>query len=278
MTRRRYRSSGRRSYGRHDAGLEAARRHIEESQVLSTKLGGTDKDVKAYFFALGQAQLLPILDDYERLHGKNARKYAEETIPQWRSGRVHMSGLVAARLFDLLPTRMPVSKKFELVKSLWESQCPRSNATFLIGPDAAQEQVCQRVREHLERVVVEYVIPDSIKSRFTWLARDDVELQEKLYNYFLQRNRDVVAEATDHRVPSLLVHLQPGQQSHQRITQTITVGNHQMTLIFDQWASGVTQPSTRTSNYVPRTSRDGTGCLLAIAVLVAAVVCLTVSF
>src|SRR5436305_370445 len=86
VARRRYR---RRSY---DPGLERALHHIREAKDLSHELGGTDEDVKRYFFDLSSEELRRILDEYEREHGKAAREYAETTIPAWRSGSRKMSG------------------------------------------------------------------------------------------------------------------------------------------------------------------------------------------
>lgn len=64
MTRHRY---SRRYHGRHvDIGHERARQHIEDARRLSAELGGTDKDVKEYFFSLPPHSLRLILDAYER--------------------------------------------------------------------------------------------------------------------------------------------------------------------------------------------------------------------
>ena len=40
------------SYGNRSVGLERALKHIREAETLSSELGGTDKDVKEYFFSL----------------------------------------------------------------------------------------------------------------------------------------------------------------------------------------------------------------------------------
>lgn len=48
-----YNRRGYRRYGRgiSDIGLERALQHIREGEELSRELGGTDKDVKQYFFS-----------------------------------------------------------------------------------------------------------------------------------------------------------------------------------------------------------------------------------
>lgn len=249
-------------------GLERARRHIAEARELSEKLGGTDKDVKAYFFSLSGSRLAQILDAYEGKYGLPARLYAEETFSKWRSGKVHMSGLVAGRLFDLLPDYMPVEEKFGLVKSLWEKQCPQTRKELRLGPDADEKQVISAIRDHFERVVVEYGISESIKRRFQWLGREEVQLQEKLYNYFLQLNRDAIADAVEKRIPNILAEVRRLGASAASIKQTVIVANHRVKIVFDPYFSGFEWLS---SSLAKRTGGEslnekGTGCLLCGAI------------
>ena len=56
---------GRNSYRKRSAGHQKAIEHIRAAKALSTELGGTDKDVKEYFFNLSQKQLGLILNKYE---------------------------------------------------------------------------------------------------------------------------------------------------------------------------------------------------------------------
>src|ERR1700736_6004601 len=105
MRSSRYRGGSRphtrsRSYGR-----ERALEHIAAGERLSAELGGMDKGVKDYFFNLSPEDLSTLLDDYQSKYGSKAREYAAKTIRNWSSGRVKMSGMVAARLFNLLPPR-----------------------------------------------------------------------------------------------------------------------------------------------------------------------------
>ena len=100
---KRYHRSRRPYYHSHDVGNEFARQHIEEYRQLEQELGGTIDDVKEYFFSLSPRQLQSILGDYGRKYGEQAQAYAAKTIAKWEAGHVHMSGLVARRLFDFLP-------------------------------------------------------------------------------------------------------------------------------------------------------------------------------
>lgn len=245
-----------------NAGLEAALEHIEEARQLSVTLGGTDKDVKDYFFHLSPDELSSVLNAYERAFGREKRKYAEETMPSWKRGTRKMSGLVAGRLFSLLPPLMPLDRKFLLVRSLWENKCPHSRQSFYIGPDASDHDVCEKVRSHLLEVVQDYTIPDEIVNRFRWLALNDVNLQQELYNYFLELNREVVADASEQRVPVLLKQLRRGDGVSQRLTQSIKVGNHHLELIFDSKAVGVSVMAPR------QPVASSQGCLVILVAVV----------
>ena len=260
MARRR--GYGRNNYNRRNPGLEQAREHIEAARRLTIELGGTDKDVKDYFFGLNATQLNAVLAAYEKAFGTRPRVYAEATIPEWRSGRVSMSGLVAERLFSVLPGMMPIEKKYDLVKSLWESKCPTSNKTVYIGPDTPVEEISEYVRRHLHNVVHDYQVPETIVGRFKWLANDDVDLQQKLYNYFLQLNREVVTQAANDRVPRLLEQVKNAQAVRSHITQQLRVGNHSLELVLHPDASGISESA-------PRRLQQGSGCL-SVVLLVAA--------
>jgi hypothetical protein len=258
--RRRYRRN------KYNPGLAAALQHIEEARELSATLGGTDQDVKSYFFSLTQQQLCPILDAYETEYGSEKRRYAEQTIPKWKSGKTQMSGLVAGRLFDLLPSFMPLSKKFELVKSLWEKKCPSSHKTFFIGTEADATAVCNQVREHLTETVKNYKIPESIVTRFKWLAKNDVELQQKLYNYFFQLNREAVSKAADSRIPVLMNQLSTNRAVGQQLTQTIDVGNHQVALVFHSAEGGISTSRPPSASRHTTSNENSWGCVVAIII------------
>ena len=170
-----------------------------------------------------------------------------------------MSGLVAARLFSLLPAFMPVQRKFDLVKSLWEAKCPHSHKTFYIGADADAQEVVALIKRNLEEVVQSYVIPETIAQRFRWLAQDDVGLQQELHNYFLQLNREVLSVATDDRIPRLLSTMRA--EGVQKISQNIRIGNHQLDLVFDPTATGVSVERPKA-----RITPSGAGCLVVIII------------
>jgi hypothetical protein len=255
-------------------GLDRARQHIEEARQLSVDLGGTDEDVKDYFFSLDPHELHPIMQEYGRRFGSKACEYAQQTFPAWRSRRRKMSGLVASRLFKLLPAFMPIQQKYALVKSLWEKKCPGSTKTFWVGSRASTEELRGTARDYLQKVVTDYSIPEEISRRFEWLAGQDVQLQQSLYNYFLQLHREVVTSAADERLPQFLARLRSLDDISGQLRQTIEIGNHRLEIIFHQSASGVTEhepvaPRRTSQNAIA--GQSGTGCVVMLLIILGVV-------
>src|SRR4051794_29707742 len=109
----------RRRYYRQSAsrfGSERAREHIAAARRLTQELGGADEVVKRWLFSLAQSDLGNILTVYGRVYGASAQEYATKVIPRWQSGKVQMSGMVAERIFKLLPPFMPLELKYELTE------------------------------------------------------------------------------------------------------------------------------------------------------------------
>jgi len=222
-----------------DIGRQRALEHIREGEELSRELGGTDKDVKKYFFSLPPNELKQILDEYGRKYGKVKQEYAEETFQKWKTGQVTMSGLVAGRLFNLLPPRMPLQDKYALVENLWKEYCPRSDKVLLIGVDANEREIIESIQSHFLNVVVNYDIPEPLQNRFNWLSGGDVNIKQQLLNYFLQKERDLIAYAMKHRIPVLLKHLNEHGPNIHKIKQQIEIGKHKLDLEFDSKTIGI---------------------------------------
>lgn len=243
MARGRYKSSsrysGRRRAGYSSWGLERAKQHIREAEELSQELGGTDKDVKEYFFSLNSAQLAHVLQLYGQQHGEKAKEYAEETIAKWRTGRVKMAGQTAARLFKLLPPLMPLAKKYELTESLWRHVGPASKRRLRVGLDADLEVAVGKVREHIGGVVSGYQIPEPLTRRFEWISSGDVGVKQQLLNHLQDLEKRLVVEAARQQLPVMLEHLKRDQQQHtSRMTQVLKVGKHELEVLLDRNAQG----------------------------------------
>jgi hypothetical protein len=198
-SRRYYRSHSHAS----TAGQEAARRHIEEARQFEKEIGGTVSDVKKYFFGLKDAELNAVFVAYSRQYGASKEAYARQAFSRWKSGSTQMSGLVAKRLFDLLPPRMPIATKLELAGNVWRHFGTTSTHHFTVGPNAHPKLVMDRIHETLAAEVQDYNIPENVKNRFDWLAAGDVSVKEHLLNYFRQMDRKIATDSLNEQLPVL---------------------------------------------------------------------------
>src|SRR4051812_27257114 len=152
MTRRQASKQISRSYSRTKRG--ARRNLIKSAKKLTRELDGADQIVKKWFFRLPQSRLKLILSAYEEAYGSVPRNYAEKVISQWRKGEVKMSGLVAERLFKLLPRFMPPRLRYKIAERLWVHFSPSSRGTLSIRQDSNSEEVITRIRDCVEGIVM----------------------------------------------------------------------------------------------------------------------------
>lgn len=206
MSRGSYRSGSSGDYRPRSYRLQRALEHIAAARRLSAELGGMDQRVKAYFFNLPPSELAAILDEYERVYGGSAREYAANTIPKWRTNRVQMGGMVAERMFNLLPPRMPLGVKYELVEGLWHHLGPSSKHRITVGAGANMPQVIELARAKIAEFVVNYKIPADLECRFDWLCAGDISIKQALLSHIQEVEKKIVIEAArsaaDHVGPS----------------------------------------------------------------------------
>jgi len=240
--RRRGGSRGRRFYGNSRA-LE----HIEAARRFSTEMGGLDGDVKSYFFTLPVSELKRILDAYEAAHGVSAREYAEQTIPKWRTGRVTMSGLVAERLFGLLPRFMPLNEKYALTEGMWRHLGPSSKKMLRVGLDASVDDVVAKVRDHITDVVTAYRISEAMERRFAWLSQGDVAVKQQLLNHLREQEKHLVINGARAQVALLLDRLRTDVQGQigGRMAHVFQIGKHELHVVFERDRQGVTMEEFR---------------------------------
>lgn len=267
----RSRSRGSSSYGggRSD-GYERARQHIEDAQRLSRELGGTDVDVKRYFFSLPPNQLDAVLIEYGERFGSQPEEYARNTMPTWKSGKVKMSGTVAERLFKLLPPRMPLGKKYELTESLWSHFGPRSKKRLRIGIAADVNLAFVEIDRHIEEVVTAHHIPQEMEARFEWLAQGDVNLKQQLLNHLRGLERKLVSDGARLQLPVMIEHLKSnaGTLTH-RMTQTLKIGKHELELLIDREFDGVALEEWKPPLSPAKTATGGNGWTIWLLVIAA---------
>lgn len=228
-SRRRYR---RRSYAS-VAGQQAARRHIKEARQFEREVGGSVSDVKSYFFGLKEIELNEVFAAYSRKYGALKEAYARQAFSKWRSGSTQMSGLVAKRLFGLLPPRMPIATKLELAGNVWRHFGTSSTHRFTIGPNANIKLVMDRIHENLNASIQDYNIPENVKNRFDWLAAGDVAVKEHLLNYFRQMDKKVAADSLQEQLPLLQAQMRNNANHTGSVHTRIQIHKHAVEIWMD---------------------------------------------
>jgi hypothetical protein len=228
-SRRYYRS---RSYAS-VSGQEAARRHIEEARQFDKEMGGTVSDVKNYFFGLKDGELNAVFSAYSRQYGASKEAYARQAFSKWKSGSTKMSGLVAKRLFDLLPPRMPIATKLELAGNVWRHFGTSSTHHFTVGPNADPKLVIGKVRETLTAQIRDYNIPENVKNRFDWLAAGDISVKEHLLNYFTQMDRKIATDSLNEKLPVLQVQMREHSGHTGSVHTKIEIHKHSVQIWID---------------------------------------------
>lgn len=234
-----YRRGGRYRKSASEYGRERAAAHVREAEEFADQIGGADGIVKDAFFALSGKSLTYLLDKYEELYGYAPRQYAQKTISKWQSGDRRMSGIVAKRLFKLMPPLMPTSQKHLIVEKVWKRYGPHSQKYIYVGPDTELASVLAEIQRYVESLTVVYAIPANLERQFDWLSDNDVTVKQQLLNYFMDEQRKAALASIWLNVPMILEQLSAehaGQIS--KLSHTVFVGNHRVEIIADPLRTG----------------------------------------
>ena len=184
-------------------GLERAKKHIAEAKELSAELGGTDQDVKNWFFYLKESDMKKVWSLYGNAYGEKKLEYAQEAFPRWKSGKRIMSGRVASRLFKLLPPIMPIKDKYDLVESLWNHVGPKKKRLIIAGTQSSSEEIVSIFREEVGNLTTKWEIPDGMSIRFNWLSENDSKVTQKLLSHIRKQEKELGERVIEQHVPIL---------------------------------------------------------------------------
>jgi hypothetical protein len=261
-----------RRYRNRPKGLEAALQHIEEAKKLTAELGGTDQDVKNYFFSLPPHRLRLVLEEYERQYGRAKREYAEETISKWRSRRVQMSGVVASRLYSLLPKFMALSEKFDLTQSLWKHICPVTRKIVKVGTNCEINEIVLVLQNEVSKTVRSYFVEGNLVSRFQWLAAGDVNVYQQLFNQLLELEMKQAVKALYTQLPVLFNHMRIHGGVTTHMQQTVEIGKHRFDIVVREGGTDISVEDPQSSPEIrlrgPHTARNWIWWLVTIAILI----------
>ena len=236
---------------RRNIGLERALQHIEDAKQLSAELGGTDKDVKEYFFNLPKNKLDKLFNSYGKQYGNDVKEYAIETFDSWKSGSRKMSGLVAGRLYNLLPPMMPMETKYSMVKVLWNKYGPKTNKVLNVGGGVNANEIYSEAKNYLIKTVQDWEVHENLKKRFSWLSSGDVDVYEKLLNHYKDLEKVQIIAGLKNKMPVLVDFINKNEAITTSLTETISIVNHKLEIKFNTNKEGIsiTDPELYTPVY-----------------------------
>lgn len=242
-------------------------RHIEEAKELTKQLGGTDQDVKVWFFNLTGITFNNIMQEYKKLHGIKAYDYAVQTIPSWKSGQRKMSGMVAERLFNLIPKHMPIEDKFKLVDSLWKFTTVSNKLLIRTNRETEINELVALLQSEVNRIDTDWEIPENLSNRFDWLAGDDSTTYQKLLSYIVDQECKLITAMLPHQITELLSHYHnEWSDTSNYFSHTVEIGKHSVEVRITDQANELTVGKWYT-HVKPYTSVKGSGCLGIFALM-----------
>jgi hypothetical protein len=181
-----------------------------------------------------------------------------------------MSGMVAERLFGLLPRHMPLHKKYELTAGMWEHFGPSSKRTLRVGADASLEEVVAQVRDHIASVVSAFRVPESMERRFAWLAQGDVRVKQQMLDHLREQEKRLVIGGARDQIDVLLDKFRADSERHiSRMAHVFKIGKHELEVLFESDRSGVPLEDHRHPPPVCQNSYLGPWIAAALVLLVA---------
>lgn len=250
------------------AGQEAARRHIEEAREFEKEMGRTVFDVKNYFFGLKDSELNEILTAYGLRYGASKEAYARYAFPRWKSGSTKMGGLVAKRLFDFLPPRMPIAIKLALAGNVWHYFGPSSAHEFTVGPNADANLVIDAVYKTLELEIEDYNIPQDVKNRFDWLAAGDVSIKEHILNHFKRMDKQIAIDSLNVQLPILQAQMRDHSNHTGAIRTKVEIHKHSVGIWIDPRLGTLFREGQPERNRTATGAHGGIWFWIAVAVIV----------
>ena len=140
--------------------------------------------------------------------------------------------MVAERIFSLLPRFVTPDERHQIAEKLWKHLSPGSDTRLVASPDSRPEDVRKALSDYARQHIRDYEFPGNLRRRFAWVADGDVQLTQKLLNYFQHREYEVAAEAIRMRLPSIARALSGvGGGLTATAAEEIRVGKHTLRIV-----------------------------------------------
>jgi hypothetical protein len=130
------------------------------------------KAVRRIMFELPSHQQESLFRRYGDKYGSSAESYARKVFPNWKSGKVGMSGQTASRMTQLVPHFFTSAQKFECIKALRRRSIGKHYKNIYVTISDWRDKVRAELIEIIG-VATKYEFSPQLTSMATWLADDD---------------------------------------------------------------------------------------------------------
>ena len=144
--------------------------------ILAGLFGTTVQDIKRAFFNLDPSSLPELFAEYEETYGASAANYARRTFPNWKSGRVDLSGKTMERLIELVPPYLEPEERYALlVKVLKVHRSVAGHQVRINLYEPAQGfQELNTLLGNLRHTDTLAYLPDKVMRAARWLYNNDI--------------------------------------------------------------------------------------------------------
>ena len=213
--------------------------YVNQKDKMANAFGPIVYDLERIFLSLGETRMKNVFSEYEFEFGASAATYARRTYRRWQTGRVKMSGKVAARLLNFVPRFLSAESRYELVETLCEHHRPRLVRKVEIdlqNPNPGLRETENAIRafaggsgsEHLPATVIETV---------TWLNDNDTKAARTILANIDQRKSEIASELGRRELARLVNCLAKNEKLTG--TQTIEFPQGQIQLVFKSKRTGL---------------------------------------
>ncbi len=147
--------------------------------ALSRQLAGIDRDIKRIFLSLPERKLSKVFLEYGRTYGLSKVIYAKNTYPEWQDGNVRMSGVVVARLLNLVPFVLDADQLFELIKTLRTAYVRQQHIEVSCDTSNWFKKV-PAIVDGLVNYSNQFELPTEVVEKLDWLSNGDGKAVQQL--------------------------------------------------------------------------------------------------
>jgi hypothetical protein len=150
-----------------------------EGRIFATGLAGVERDIQAHFLRLPGEKLEGVFQRYERLYGERDGADVRSAYPSWRGGATKMSGVIAERLLNLVPSALELGQLYEIVRKLRHAHMHKAYKTVNCEAKSWRSVVEPAVAD-VVKLSRSFELPQLVIDKIRWLACGDARMVQRL--------------------------------------------------------------------------------------------------